>query len=397
MSAAWLAWRSITRGGYRSVAIGACALVIAGMALFTSVVAHGTRASLQAALARLGADIVVVPQGSETRVESALVMGTSAQAWMPRANLEKIAAIPGVAAVSPQLYLSSLYRASCCSVSEMFLVAYDPGSDFALRPWLTQGLSEGLGDGEAVGGSNVFVPEGEAGIRLYGSLVRLRGHLAPTGTNLDRSLFFTFDTARAIAAASYELAERPLEIPPDSVSAVLVKVQPGADAHGVALEVLRRVPGAVPVQSPDLFRTYSAQTQGLGRVLSTYLGTTAVLSLGLMALLFTLFASGRRREIGVLRALGVRRGQVILSFMAEAGLLALGGATLGAGLAGLGVYLFRELIARSLGLPFLFPGPGALLAVVGTTLALALTAAALAALLPILRIAGQEPALAMRE
>ena len=34
--------------------------------------------------------------------------------------------MPGVAAVSPQLFLSTLVDAPCCSVSDMFMIAYDP-------------------------------------------------------------------------------------------------------------------------------------------------------------------------------------------------------------------------------------------------------------------------------
>ena len=49
---------------------------------------------------------------------------------MPEDNLDKIAAIPGVEVVSPQLYLATLTGASCCSVSDMFMIAYDPASDF---------------------------------------------------------------------------------------------------------------------------------------------------------------------------------------------------------------------------------------------------------------------------
>jgi len=68
---------------------------------------------------------VVVPQGAEAKVETALLMGTPSTAWMPAGNLGKLANTPGVAVASPQLYLASLSNASCCSASEMFVVALD--------------------------------------------------------------------------------------------------------------------------------------------------------------------------------------------------------------------------------------------------------------------------------
>ncbi|HOG45344.1 MAG TPA: DUF4418 family protein [Anaerolineae bacterium] len=121
------------------------AAALTGLAVAVMLLVQGAEGSLQLARERLGADIIVVPEGTLARVESALVVGVPTRVWMPRDDLARIAAIPGVAAVSPQPYLSSLFGASCCSVSEMFLVAYDPDSDFSLRPWLQRNLSAGLG------------------------------------------------------------------------------------------------------------------------------------------------------------------------------------------------------------------------------------------------------------
>ena len=51
----------------------------------------------------------------------------------------------GVAVASPQVYLESLSHASCCAVSHMFIVAYDPRTDFTVEPWLHQELGGELG------------------------------------------------------------------------------------------------------------------------------------------------------------------------------------------------------------------------------------------------------------
>ena len=55
----------------------------------------------------------------------------------------------------------------------------------------------------------------------------MRGKLEPTGTNLDQTLFITLPTAHAMAASSRTTAVKPLVIPKDSVSSVMVKVKPG--------------------------------------------------------------------------------------------------------------------------------------------------------------------------
>jgi putative ABC transport system permease protein len=127
------------------------------------------------------------------------------------------------------------------------------------------------------------------------------------------------------------------------------------------------------------------------------MGITLVLSIALIALVFTMAANERRRELGVLRAMGATRAFVFKSLLAEAGLLALGGGLAGIGFTILSTSLFRNLIVYRLSLPFLMPSPLALLAQVAGGLAVALSSVTVAAMLPAYRISRQDPANAMRE
>ena len=392
-----LAWRNISGSSFRSAVVFLCALVVAGLALSTVLIVRGAQDSLNLALERLGADIIVVPEGTESKVESALLMGVPTSVWMPHDTVAKVAAVPGVAAVSPQLYLSSLKNASCCSVPEMLMVAYDPDTDFTLRPWLQKNLPGGLKLGEAVGGTYVYTPEGEQNIKLYGYFVTLKGNLEPTGTNLDRTMFFTFDTARDMARISRSMAEKPLEYFPDSISAVLVKVTPGYNAHDVAVQIFKDVPGITPIESPNMFLAFRRQITGLLGAMLAVLTITTVLSLVLVGLVFSMAANERRREMGVLRALGATRRLVFRILLTEAALLALAGAVPGLLLASFSVYLFRNLIVRSVGVPFLYPTPLALLALIAGGVVLALAGVILAASLPALKISRLDAAIAMRE
>jgi putative ABC transport system permease protein len=392
-----LAWRNIAGSSFRSWVVLLCALVVTGLSLSTLLIVHGAEDSLRLAMQRLGADIIVVPEGAETKVETALLMGTPTSVWMPQSNLQKIAAIAGVEQLSPQLYLSSLQNASCCSVSQMFLVAYDPATDFTLTPWLQRRLGRALQLGEAVGGTYVFTPEGEPNIKLYGYFVTLLANMEPTGTNLDQSMFLTFDTAHDVARISQTLAEKPLVIPPDSISAVLLKVAPGTKVHEVAVRIMQQVPGVTPIESPNLFQSFRQQITGLLRAMLAVLSITAVLSLVLIGLIFSMAANERRRELGMLRALGATRGFIFKTLLTEALLLALVGAIIGLALAAFSVYLFRNLIISSLGVPFLFPALASLLGLLIGGLLLALAGVALAAMFPAYHISRLDPAVAMRE
>jgi putative ABC transport system permease protein len=397
MNLARLALRNIAGSSFRSWVVALCALLAASFALATTLVLRGAETSLRLALDRLGADIVVVPEGTTEKVESALLMGVPVRAWMPQDNLEKVAAVSGVEKVTPQLYLSTLSGASCCSVEEMFLVAFDPATDFTIEPWLVNEIGDQLHLGEVVGGTYVFTPEGEQNIKVYGYFVTLKANMEPTGTGLDQSMFLTFETARDIARLSPSLAEAPLVIPENSVSAILVRVGPEQDPSAVALEIMHAVPGVTPIPSANLFQSYRRQIKGLLNAILAVLAVTLAVSVLLIGLVFSMAANERRRELGVLRAMGATRGFVFQSLLAEAGILALAGGLAGAFLTTLAVILFRNFIINTLGVPFLLPAPLAFLPQVVIGLALALGCVTVAALFPALRISRMEPALAMRE
>ena len=397
MSLLQLAWKNISGNSLRSWVVAVCALLVAAFALFATLLLRGAAVSLELATQRLGADIVVVPSGAETEMEGALLMGVPAQFWMPAENIGKLAAIPGIEAVSPQVYLATLVGASCCSVSEMFMIAYDPETDFTVRPWLEKQLPGGLGLGEVIGGDYISATEENDGILVYGDLVRLKGNLAPTGTGLDQSLFFTMDTAADIARVSLSNAVQPLIIPPDQVSAVLIKTKPGSDNEQIAVQIYRSIPGVFPIESAKLFQSSRAQLTSLLNIIVIIMALVWPLAIVLIGIVYLMSANERRRELGVLRALGATSGYVFESLLAEASLLAFCGASVGVFLAVLAIYLFRRLIITSLGVPFLLPSPGSLAIQIGIGLILAMISVFLAVLFPALKVSRQDPAIAMRE
>lgn len=391
-----LALRNAAGDPVRSWLIAFCAFVIAAFAVSTAILVRGGQDSLRLAAARLGADVVVVPHGAATEVDGALLMGTVSRRWMPQSDVARIAAVRGVAVASPQIYLESLSHASCCAVSDMFIVAFDPRTDFTVEPWLRRQLGGTLGLEQAVGGSQVTIPVNN-NIMLYGYTMWLRGKLEPTGTNLDHSLFITLPTAYAMARSSRTTALQPLVIPKDRVSSVMVKVTPGADPAKVAGAISLALPGVSAVVRPQMFAAYRAQIAGLLHVMLVVLALVLALALVVLVLLLSMAAHQRRRELGVLRALGASRGVVVVVLLVEALVMACAGGLAGVAVAGLGVSLLHTLIASRLGIPFVEPSGGALAAQIAAGLGLALVAVALAAAVPALRVSGQEPALAMRE
>ena len=224
-------WKNIKGNLVRSALAFLCVFGVSAFFMATMIISQGSQYSMQKGLQSLGADIIVVPYGAQTDIETALLMGKPSHIWMPQNNLQIISAIKGVAAVSPQIYLQSLFQAACCSVSETFLVVYDPATDFTVTPWLQQNLGRELATGEVVGGAYIFSPDNDGTIKLYGTTLKLVGNLNPTGTGMDQTVFFNIDTANEIAKASETAAASPLVIPQGKVSSILIKLGPGIDAR----------------------------------------------------------------------------------------------------------------------------------------------------------------------
>ena len=330
-------------------------------------------------------------------MENAFLMSVPARTWMPREIIGQITTIPGVEKVSPQFFLSTLRGAACCSVPEMLLVAYEPETDFTLKPWLEENLEDGLQLGEAVGGAYVFVPRDPGYISVYGSEINLKGNLDQTGTGLDRSMFFTFETAYEIARLSATLALDELDIPLDSVSAAMVKTYLGTDIHQIAAQIEGAIPYVSAVESNNLFHSQRLGLISLLQSVQALLGVAWLLCVTLIGLVFSMAVNERRQEIGVLRALGFPRPYVLISLLSEGLILGLAGGIAGIAIFTLAIYLFRNLIIQMMGVPFLIPAPIALFGLAVGALLLTLGSVTLGALIPTLRVSLMDPSLAMRE
>jgi putative ABC transport system permease protein len=390
--------RNLLGSLFRSGAIFVCAILVAGLSLSATLVVHSAQTGLRRNLSRMGADIVVIPWGTMSQdFDGAHLVGMMTERWMPRAYMDRIVGLQGVEVVSPQLYLSTIAGSPLSSLPELYLIAYDPVTDFVLKPWLEHEPIGNLRLGEAVGGMAISDPDGDGSIHVYGYPLRLIRTLEETGGDVDQSLFVSFDTAQAILEQVQNQPNPAFEIAPESISTAMVKVRLGHDPHQVAVRMLEQVPGVVPIESTGFFQTQRAQVVGLLRTLLALAGLTWCLATLFMGLVFSLAANERRREMAMLRALGATKTVIVRTLLLEGVTLAITGGLAGIGVTILVVGLFRDQIAGTTGIQILLPPPLTLAGLAAAGLALAVVSVAVAAWLPASKLSQQEPALAMRE
>lgn len=341
----YLAWRNITRR------LGSSALTafIAFMAVFALTASLVVVASLENGVRlsreRLGADIMVLPAGASGNASEVLFCAEPVNVYLPASAAEAVAAVPGVAASTPQFFTQTVDQSCCSVVGITRIVGIDPATDFVIAPWIAgaEGASPhgatgpsgtldedfGLGEeGILLGSAAPAIEGGQASI--LGSVFQVVGALSPTGTSVDETIFMDIDAARTIAAASPYLESIWGNADPfDAVSCLMVKVAEGADVAAVCQELMSAVPGAVAVRTADMVSGASSQLSVMETVVVAFLVVLVVLAALALAGRFSALAASRMRELGLMRTLGVGRWSVVGSFALEIGLVTLAAAVVG--------------------------------------------------------------------
>ena len=381
---------------HRPVRNGALILAFAFIAasLFAgSYLIAGASDSVKSEIGRLGADIIVVPQNYTAESENVLLRGEPTTFFFDSTVVPQIANVSGVAEVEPQIFIASL-TASCCSLPVQ-LIAIDPSRDFTIEPWLAENQQKPLSKDQIIVGGSIIGGVG-TNLTFYGHPFTIAGKLQPTGTGLDTSVFVRTDDAYVMAEESKTNAIEPIDLPQGKVSAVLVKVSDPGEVQNVSYRIVDQVPGTRVLTTSALVSTVSRNLEGTTRLLNLMALAAILVSLPLIALISVMGANERRREIGVLRALGATRTRIFQLILGEAVFIAAIGGILGIAVSWVILVLFQKYISIITWIPLSIPSPVSFLLTAGTALAVTIIVGGLAALYPAIRSALMEPYAAMR-
>jgi putative ABC transport system permease protein len=371
------------------VAVVSCTLFTATLAL------KSVDNAITIGAQRLGADILVVPQHAESKAKTALLSGEPTHFLMGLAILNRVRQTEGVRNASPQLFIKPT-AFTCCYNVDVFLIGFDPQSDFTVKPWLERRLNRRLSAREVIVGGEVPAAPGDS-IPFFGTVFTIAGAMEPTGMNFfDRAVFMSMDDAYGMAKTSKTRAAQPIEISRNRISAVLVRVRDDTSPERVAIRLEHDIPGVKAIIADTVVSAVRKQLSGLRHAV---LGIGIVLwliVLLIMAFAFSMIVNERRRELGLLRAMGANRTHVSLLILLEASVLSAAG---GAGGTAFGFALllaFRGLLLHYLKLPYLFPPLPDLMMLIAGALLLSLLTGLLAALLPVSTAFKRDPYEAIR-
>jgi putative ABC transport system permease protein len=399
MTTAGLAWGNLIQRPWRTAILVVCIACLVGMQLAATIIDHASRQGLKLGLQRLGADLVAVPRQLDSTLVQAYMTGKAAVFYMPGLFEQRIQDLEFVKQTSPQLYIESLSNAACCSSWNVFLIGFDPQTDFTVRPWLNKHRDIQLGPADILVGAAIQSFPGMA-YKFYGQTFTVAGTLDSIGMGLDYSVFIPMAGVKRMIAESGTKAEKRLNIAPDQISAVLIKLKSegfgGLPGWKAAYEIERLIPEITIIRPSDI--TIKVQNNLSGTLKTLTVASFAIwpMTVLLVGLVFMMVVHERQREIGLMRAMGSTRLFIFRMIQIEALMISTLGAVLGLIVSSGIVISFERMIALKLEIPFTIPGNFELLGIAAFSFGLAVITGILAAMIPALRVSAMEPYEAIR-
>jgi len=333
-----LALQNLGRRKARTLLLLAAVAVCSGAIFTGAVLMRSIETSMAVGFTRLGADMLVIPSGTLTNITAALLTAEPTDLTLDISVLPRLERLKGVRKAAPQL----IFRTDASGYGRggelIDLIAFDPDRDFTVQPWLEQHLDRPLRPGDVIMGGRREEPIGSE-LLLFGRPLTVYGKLGKTavGTH-ERGLFITFATLDELRDVMRQICGTKAPLEPDKLSGVLLELAPGATTQQVRFAALANFPGIKIVSGESMLTSIR---QGLTALLNGVLGLMVIMFVStalMVSVLFSAIITERRRELGLLKAIGARRGQIVGVLLTEAAL-----ATALGGLVGcvLGVLLMR--------------------------------------------------------
>jgi putative ABC transport system permease protein len=393
-----LAINNLQRKPFRTWALAAAVAIAGGAVFSTATVMWGVERSPQVGFSRFGADVLVVPKNALVNMKSALLTGEPSTFYMSATVADEVKSLAGVAKVTPQVFLTTA-EGSHCIIGNAFLVGFDPKTDFTVLPWLFEKAKRPLAPDDAIVGGNNPYQVGDT-VFFYGQTFMVYGKLDRTGIGLyDNAIFIQIDRAYELAEESKKFPDvPPMGFGRGDVSAVLIQVGNSAKANLVRFAISKN-PSVKVITAGNIV---TSVRQNLTALFAGTVALATVLVVGnilMISAIFSTIVNERKKEFGLIRALGARRRTVFGLVLSESALLTTMGGILGILV---GVVLMRA-FARSVGfhleslsIPFLWPPLGDVAVVAAACVLLALLTGTLGALYPALSGSRMDPYDAIR-
>jgi len=383
-----LALQNLGRRKARSLLLIAAVAIGSGVVFTGATLMRSIDTSMALGFSRMGADMMVVPEGALTNITAALLTVEPTELVLDADAFAK-ARISSVARVAPQKIVRVEHSGIGDHHELVDLVGFDPARDFTIQPWLAEKLNRPLQAGDVILGASREAPLGSQ-LLIFGKPHTVYGRLGRTGVGIhERGVFMSFAALEAMADKV-----KAAVLTPGKVTGFLVELAPGSTALQARFAILSTLKGVKVVTGDS---SLSGIRQGLSALLDGILALMVLMffSTALMvSVLFSAIVTERRVELGLLKAIGARRSQVIGMMVIEAVVATGVGGLLGVVLGVLVMRLYERSLVfylENVGVPFVWLDTPQTIAFAAGAIVLACAIGALGSLYPAWRASRRDP------
>ena len=392
----YIAFSNLKKKPYRTAAMLAVIALSSAVLLSSLILTSSLKNGIYGLQARLGADLMIIPEGSEQELEGILLYGSPNYFYMDKSIEAVVRGVEGVQAASSQTYLASVSE-SCCDFPVQ-IIGFNPESDFIVKNWAKSRFNK-TEDGDEIifAGNNVDVQKKT--VRFYGQTHKVLAKLAKSGSGMDNAIYTDIPTLEKIY---YDAKEKGFgfisgEDIDKKASAIFVKLSDGARPDSTALRIQRAVSEASATTNIQIIQNEKMISNLMSRLSAILIFMHAISVLVLvitfitLAVVFSLMLNERLKEFAVLRVLGASHSILQKIVFGEAAVLGSIGAAAGIFFSLLIIIPFNVLISEKIALPFAMSSLTYIIIFSAVTFAIILAASILSSVFSAVRISRFEP------
>ena len=392
----YIALSNLKKKPFRTAAMLAVIALSSALLLGSLILSASLRGGIFGIQSRLGADLMIIPEGAQQELEGILLYGNPNYFYMDKSIEELVRGVDGVQAVSSQTYLASVSE-SCCDFPVQ-IIGFAPDTDFIVKNWAKSRLSKSPAEGEILfAGSNIDVQKKT--VRFYGQTHKVSAKLAKSGSGMDSAIYTDIATLKNIFldARSKGFGFISGEDIDKKVSAIFVKLADGVRPDSAALRIQRALsqqsdaPAIQIIQNEKMILNLMNKFSAILIFMNGLSALVLVITFATLAVVFSLMLNERLKEFAVLRVLGASHRTLVKIVLSEAGLVGCAGAVTGIFFSLLIILPFNVLISEKLALPFAMSSLPQLIVFSVLVFVITLAASILSSVFSAVRISKFEP------
>lgn len=368
--------------------------ISSGAVFLGAILMQSIRHSMEVGFTRLGADLLIVPQGTLTNITAALLTVEPTDQTLDRSVVDELAKVKGVQRVAPQLIVRTRVPEIGGHHGVTDLVGFDPEHDISVTPWLTEKMERPFRKGDLIVGGRREERIGDR-LLLFGQSFTVYGKLERTGVGPhENGIFMSFETfgpLREIVRSNLGSTAAPDQ---NKISGALIELAPGASAKQARFAMLAKFSGVKVVVGESMLTSIRQGLEALLDGVMTLMLIMFVSSTLIIGLLFSAIIGERKREIGLLMAIGVKSYSLTGILLAEAAIATATGGVLGCLLGAMLMRVYEHSLVyhlKTMGAPFVWLGAPQIVAIALICLALSTLIGIIGALAPVLYVSRREP------